>query len=115
MSRSRVVLEFFQPLPTDVKNPADCISKEKKIVTKNVMDISAPSKLPTYRCVDDFTAVEKTELSLKRNALVQVIQRHFNGLSCYSSFYSNNQIEIYCKVGGLFNMAIELDSYPVHS
>jgi len=82
ISRSRVVLTFFQPLPTDVKNPADCINKEPKIVTtttKTTMNISAPSKLPTYRCIDDFTAVEKTELSLKRNTLVQVVQPHFNG------------------------------------
>jgi hypothetical protein len=43
------------------------------------MVISGPSKLPTYRCVDDFVAVDKMEMSLKRNTLVQVIQKHING------------------------------------
>ena len=44
------------------------------------MSISEPSRLPTYRCVDNFTAIEKTEMSLKRNTLVQVVQKHLNGI-----------------------------------
>jgi hypothetical protein len=48
-------------------------------VTNNSINISEPSKLPTYRCLDHFTSVEKTEMSLKRHTLVQVIQRHLNG------------------------------------
>ncbi|CAF3415365.1 unnamed protein product [Rotaria sp. Silwood1] len=43
------------------------------------MIISEPSKLPTYRCLDNFVAIEKTEMSLKRNTLVQVIHKHLNG------------------------------------
>ncbi len=46
----------------------------------NLTDISGPTELPKYRCLDNFTAVEKTEMSLKRNTLVQVVQRHLNGM-----------------------------------
>jgi len=52
-------------------------------VTKDPTNISQPSKLPTYRCLDDFLAVDKTEMSLKRNTHVQVIQRQLNGLLNY--------------------------------
>jgi hypothetical protein len=66
-------------LPTDVQNAAELISKNTKSLTNDLTKISGPSELPTYRCVDNFTAVEKTEMSLKRNTLVQVLQRHLNG------------------------------------
>ncbi|CAF4063688.1 unnamed protein product, partial [Rotaria sordida] len=79
ISRSRCVLEFFQPLPTDVQNQIEFLTRNKKSVTKSAMIISEPSKLPTYRCLDDFVAIEKTEMSLKRNTLIQVIHKHLNG------------------------------------
>jgi hypothetical protein len=79
ISRSRPVLDFFQPLPTDVQNPTESSNSNKKLVVENSINISEPSKLPTYRCLDEFTAVDKTEMSLKRNTLVQVVQRHLNG------------------------------------
>ncbi|CAF3414947.1 unnamed protein product [Rotaria sp. Silwood1] len=79
ISRSRCVLEFFQPLPTDVQNQIEFLTRDKKLVTKSTMIISEPSKLPTYRCLDNFVAIEKTEMSLKRNTLVQVIHKHLNG------------------------------------
>ncbi|CAF2405924.1 unnamed protein product [Rotaria sp. Silwood2] len=79
ISRSRCVLEFFQPLPTDVQNQIEFLARDKKTVTKSTMTISGPSKLPTYRCLDDFVAIEKTEMSLRRNTLVQVIHKHLNG------------------------------------
>jgi hypothetical protein len=79
ISRSRAVLDFFQSLPTDVQNPTESSNSNKKLVVENSINISEPSKLPTYRCLDEFTAVEKTEMSLKRNTLVQVVQRHLNG------------------------------------
>ncbi len=41
--------------------------------------ISKPAQLPNYRCLADFTATEKLEMSLKRNNIVQVLQKHPNG------------------------------------
>lgn len=79
ISQSRPVWDFFQLLPTDVQNPSESSSNNKKSLVNNAVDISGPAKLPTYRCVDNFTAVEKTEMSLKRNTLVQVVQKHLNG------------------------------------
>ena len=79
ISRSRPVLDFFQLLPTDLQNPSESPSNNKKSLVNNAVDISGPAKLPTYRCVDNFTAVEKTEMSMKRNTLVQVVQKHLNG------------------------------------
>jgi hypothetical protein len=72
-------LDFFQPLSTDVQNSTEFLTNRQKSVAKNSINISGPSKLPTYRCLDDFQAVEKTEMSLKRNTLVQVIQKQLNG------------------------------------
>lgn len=82
ISHSRPVLDFFQLLPTDVQNPSESSSNNKKSQATNsaAVDISGPSKLPTYRCVDNFTAVEKTEMSLRRNTFVQVVQKHLNGM-----------------------------------
>lgn len=72
-------MDFFQPLPTDVQNSSEFQNTNKNSVTNNSINISEPSKLPTYRCLDNFTSVEKTEMSLKRHTLVQIIQRHLNG------------------------------------
>jgi hypothetical protein len=80
ISRSRPVLNFFQPLPTDVQNAAELISNNVNLVTNNSTDISGPLKLPTYRCLHNFAAQDKTEMSLRRDTLVQVVQRHLNGL-----------------------------------
>ncbi len=41
--------------------------------------ISEPVQLANYRCLADFTATEKLEMSLKRNSVVQVLQKHPNG------------------------------------
>jgi hypothetical protein len=41
--------------------------------------ISQPSKLATYRCLADFTATDEVEMSLKRNDIVQVLEKHANG------------------------------------
>ena len=57
----------------------DFLSNNKKSITKNSVTISQPSKLPTYRCLDDFCAIDRKEMSVKRNTLVQVIHKHLNG------------------------------------
>ncbi|CAF1101687.1 unnamed protein product [Adineta ricciae] len=79
ISRSRPVLQFFQPLPTDVQNSSETTTNERKTVAKESVIISRPLKLPTYRCFSDFEAVEKIEMSLKKNTLVEVIHKHLNG------------------------------------
>lgn len=80
ISRSRCVLEFFQPLSTDVQNPIGSPAVDKKVTTQKAMVISEPAKLRTYRCIENFVAVEKTEMSLQRNTFVQVIHKHLNGM-----------------------------------
>ncbi|CAF0786357.1 unnamed protein product [Adineta steineri] len=79
ISRSCPILEFFHPLSTDVQQPIESIVHEKKIIRKSSLAISGPAKLETYRCLDDFTATDKLEMSLKRNNIVQVLQKHENG------------------------------------
>ncbi|CAF3328566.1 unnamed protein product [Rotaria socialis] len=79
ISRSRCVLEFFRPLPTDVQSMALSPIPDKKSAANKPMTISAPAKLATYRCVDRFVAQENTEMSLERGSLVQVIHKHLNG------------------------------------
>ena len=53
--------------------------QEKKPVEKSALAISGPAQLESYRCVGDFTATEKLEMSLKRNSVVKVLQKHDNG------------------------------------
>ncbi|UJR27976.1 hypothetical protein I4U23_009234 [Adineta vaga] len=67
ISRSRPILEFFHPSSADIQQSAQSVV------------ISEPSTLATYRCLADFTATDKLEISLKRNNLVQVLQKHSNG------------------------------------
>lgn len=76
ISRSRPVLDFFRPSADDVKNP---VQPRKEITKSPVLAISQPTNLPTYRCVEDFNAVDQIELSLKKDTRVQVIQKHLNG------------------------------------
>jgi hypothetical protein len=80
------VLDFFQPSSTDVHHSSHgSIASNKKRVPKSHLTISGPSELPVFRCVDDFSAADKIELSLKRNARVQVIQKHINGTAVRES------------------------------
>ncbi len=79
ISRSSPILEFFHPLSTDVQKPIETTIQEKTAVDKSSLVISEPAKLATYRCLADFTATEKLEMSLKRNNIVQVLQKHPNG------------------------------------
>ena len=79
ISRSRPILDFFHPLSTDVQKLTETADEEKKPVDKSSLAISGPAKLATYRCLADFIATEKTEMSLKRNNMVQVLQKHPNG------------------------------------
>lgn len=80
ISQSSPILEFFHPTSTDIQRPVEAAPEEKKPVDINALSISGPAKLASYRCLADFTASEKLELSLKRNTMVQVLQKHPNGL-----------------------------------
>lgn len=72
-------MEFFHPSATDVQKPTTAASQEKKTGDKGSLVISGPAQLESYRCVADFTATEKLEMSLKRNSMVKVLQKHDNG------------------------------------
>lgn len=79
ISRCSLILEFFHPAASDVQKPMESVLQEKKQVDANSLVISGPNQLATYRCLADFKAIEKIELSLKRNDVVQVLQKHSNG------------------------------------
>ncbi|CAF1441881.1 unnamed protein product [Adineta ricciae] len=79
ISRSRPILEFFHPLDTDVQQSVQSVTHEKQPLDKSSIVISEPAILATYRCLADLNATDKLELSLKRNNIVQVLQKHANG------------------------------------
>ncbi|CAF2396903.1 unnamed protein product [Rotaria sp. Silwood2] len=79
ISRSRPIIEFFHPLITDVQKPIESIMNENKLLRKSSVVISEPSKLAKYRCLEDFNATDKLEMSLKQNEIVEVLQKHENG------------------------------------
>ena len=79
ISRSRPILEFFHPSVTDVQQSVQSVTHEKQPLDKGSIVISEPAILATYRCLADLNATDKLELSLKRNDIVQVLQKHANG------------------------------------
>ncbi|CAF3366957.1 unnamed protein product [Rotaria sp. Silwood1] len=79
ISRSRPILEFFHPLITDVQKSIEPFTNEKNLLRKNSVTISKPSKLATYRCIEDFNTTDKFEMSLKQNDIVEVLEKNENG------------------------------------
>ena len=110
ISRSSIILDFFHPSATDVQKPVESAPEEKKPVDKSALVISGPAQLESYRCLGDFTATEKLEMSLKRNSIVKVLQKHPNG-----QLESNRdgKYSLSFKVGGLFNSVIKQALFQV--
>ena len=57
------------------------MSFQKKLLSAKSLPISKPIELPSYRCINDFTASDKLEMSVQKNVMVKVLQKHDNGLS----------------------------------
>ncbi|CAF1218086.1 unnamed protein product [Rotaria sordida] len=79
IARSRPILEFFHPLISDVQKPSESIIDRKKLLRKNSIMINKPSKLATYRCLEDFNATDKFAISLKQNDIVEILEKHDDG------------------------------------
>lgn len=73
-------MAFFTPWPTDVQRLPATTKDKAKFDEKQPVVISKPSELASYRCLADFTATDKLELSLKRDNVVQILQKNENGL-----------------------------------
>lgn len=80
ISKSKPILDFFQPHETDIKKPEETVIHEKKIIPTKTTTISQPLTLPKYRCLSDFKATDSLELTVKRGTILQILQKHQNGL-----------------------------------
>ena len=115
LGRSRPVLEFFHPLASDVQKPPEAVLPVKKSVPASALAISGPSKLVRYRCSDDFVSSDKLEMSLKRDTIVQVLQKHGNGLCSTIDRNANQYSSDLLQAGGTCNMKINVALFPVLS
>ncbi|CAF3375523.1 unnamed protein product [Rotaria socialis] len=79
ITRSRPILEFFRPLKTDKEKPIQLNVDESKLISKSSIDINNSTKLATFRCIQDFNADDKNEMSLKQNDIVEVLDNNDNG------------------------------------
>ncbi|CAF2167987.1 unnamed protein product [Rotaria magnacalcarata] len=79
ITRSRPILEFFRPSKTDEEKPIQLNVDESKLIRKSSIDISNLTKSVTFRCIQDFNADDKNEMSLKQNDIVEVLDNTDNG------------------------------------
>jgi hypothetical protein len=96
-----------------VEEPRESIKQDKKRPAISSLVISEPRKLADYRCLNDFTAADKLEMTLKKDALVQVLQRNGNGSFGVHRRGKPRQVFVSFQAGGLCNTMIREDSYQL--
>ena len=80
ITRSRPILEFFRPSKPDEQKSIQINVDKSKLIRKTSIDLSNSSKLATYRCIQDFNANGKNEMSIKQKDIVKILEKNDNGL-----------------------------------
>lgn len=96
-----------------MQKPRESIRHDKKLPAISSLVIGEPRKLADYRCLNDFTASDKLEMTLKKDALVQVLQKHGNGSFDVGTQQSLSQSFVSFQAGGLCNSMTKEDSCQV--
>ncbi|CAF4083132.1 unnamed protein product [Rotaria magnacalcarata] len=94
ITRSRPILEFFRPSKTDEEKPIQLNVDESKLIRKSSIDISNLTKSVTFRCIQDFNADDKNEMSLKQNDIVEVLDNTDNDDKNEMSLKQNDIVEV---------------------
>lgn len=87
ISRCPHILNFFKVRPDDVnptassngRKPETFLLKADNSTKKNVSDITSPIILQSYRAIADYEKNSKTELSVKTDDVVDVVEKKENG------------------------------------
>ncbi|RMZ93806.1 SH3 and PX domain-containing 2B, partial [Brachionus plicatilis] len=73
ISCCELVLRFFELNQNDIHSLTQTNSNEFPA------QISLPTKNEEYKCIHDFKAMTKNEISIRKNQIVKVLEKNFNG------------------------------------